>query len=145
MKYSAFAEAAAEATAGLKEIDAEINRLMAQRDLLETLVHQLSSVLPADTRAIPADTGSRAGTLPDNPAEEHLSYANGVSEDRSYSNQQEEWPTHSGDGTAPETDAPAAEQASYTDLVAQSKPYSLRNEGWPATSPVDQRGLRRLL
>jgi hypothetical protein len=145
MNYSAFAEAAAEATAGLKEIDAEINRLMAQRDLLESLAHQLQSVVPADTRALPADVSSRTGARSDYPAEEHSSYTNGEADGGSYAHQQEQWSTHSADGTAQEPDAHAAEQPSYTESGSQSKPYSLRSDGWPASSAVDQRGLRKLL
>jgi hypothetical protein len=143
MRYSAFEQAAVEASAGVKEIDAEIKRLKVKRDLLETLVHQLLTVLPASTEAVPADGGNRAGTTPDNPAAEQPSFANGVAEAKSDSSGQEEWPTESASGTPP--DAPADEQPSYTDLLSQNKPYSLRNEGWPASSPVDQRGIRQLL
>ena len=143
MRYSAFEQAAVEASAGVKEIDAEMSRLKVKRELLQTLVHQLLSVLPANTEPIPADGGNRAGTAPDHPVAEQPSYANGMGEGQPYSNGQEEAPASSAAGTAP--DASAAEQPSYADLLAQGKPYSLRNEGWPSSSSVDQRGIRQLL
>jgi hypothetical protein len=145
MKYSAFEQAAAEASSGVNEIDAEINRLMAKRDVLEKLVHQLLAVLPGSTEANPAaDGGSEAGAIPDDRAARQPSFADGAAERESYSSE-EEGPAHYAAGTAPEPDAPQTEQPSYADLMSQGKPYSLRNEGWPASSAVDQRGLRRLL
>ena len=61
MKYSTFELAAAEASAGLKEVDAEIEQLEAKRqsleakrELLENLVNQLLMVLPTD-QAVSAD------------------------------------------------------------------------------------------
>jgi hypothetical protein len=145
MKYSAFEGAAAEASAGVKEIDAEINRLLAKRDLLERLAHQLLSVLASSTEAIPADGDDKAGAMPDDPAAQQPSYSNGVAEAKFNSIGQEEWPASSVAGSASEPDEAATEQPSYSDHLTQSKPYSLRNEGWPASSAVDQRGLRQLL
>jgi hypothetical protein len=144
MKYNTFEEAAAEASAGVKEIDAEINRLMAKRDLLETLAQQLLAVLPSINDAIPA-SGNKAAAMPDNPADQQPSFADGAAEVKSYSTGQEEWPAYSAAGAEPEPNAPETEQLTYADALAQNKPYSLRNEGWPASSAVDQRGLRQLL
>lgn len=56
MRYSTFEQAAAEASYGMKEIDTQLQQLMAQveqlkakRDLLETLWRQLSSIRPTGT------------------------------------------------------------------------------------------------
>jgi hypothetical protein len=152
MRYSTFEQAAAEASAGVQEIDAEIQQLTAKRELLQTLAHQLLAVLPALAEAAPANGGNNGGRLLDNPAAEHPSWANGAADDHSYSSGNEESPAWSSAdgapspaGTAPEAEAPAAEQPAFAELLSQNKPYSLRNEGWPSSSAVDQRGLRRLL
>ncbi|HEV2277292.1 MAG TPA: hypothetical protein VGS02_03880 [Acidobacteriaceae bacterium] len=54
MRYSAFEQAAAEATSGMKEIETQIEQLMAQmdqlkgkRDLLDNLSQQLALLQPA--------------------------------------------------------------------------------------------------
>ena len=52
MKYSAFEQAAVEASAGAKEIDAEIGRLKAKRQALENLVRQLLAVLPTSGETV---------------------------------------------------------------------------------------------
>jgi hypothetical protein len=143
MKYSAFAEAAVEATAGMKEIDAEIERLTAKRDVLEALAHQLLMIVPEHAAANRGDEGDHAGMTPGYPAAEQPSYANGAAEDHSYSAQHGEWQASSAGATT--QDAPAAEQPLSADYLSQAKPYSLRTDGWPASSAVDQRGIRNLL
>lgn len=45
MKYSAFEQAALEAKAGLQEIDAQIERLQAKRDMLEMLQRSARQLL----------------------------------------------------------------------------------------------------
>lgn len=140
MRYSTFEEAAVEASTGVKEIDAEIERLMAKRDALDTLVRQLSAVLP-----MIADAGSagKSGSASETPAEP-FSRAEGLAEARPYPVRKEEWPSYAPAGA--ETEAPAAmEQPSFTDLLSQGNSYSLRHEGWPASSPSDQRGIRERL
>lgn len=62
MKYRAFEEAAAEARAGIEELEAEIDRLKARRDLLqvlEALLGQVQGVFPMSSEAAPAEDGAR--------------------------------------------------------------------------------------
>jgi hypothetical protein len=57
MKYRLIEQAADEARAGIEELDAEIDRLSARRELLqvlEALVHQALTVLPTSADALPA-------------------------------------------------------------------------------------------
>ena len=147
MKYSTFEQAAAEASAGVQEIDSEINRLMAKRDLLETLAHQLLTALPKLAEATPRLTSgeSQGAAMVDPPAAQQPSYAHEAAEPNSYSTQPEEWSTSPAASPAPETEAAATEQPSYMDALTPNKPYSLRNGGWPSSAPVDQRGLRQLI
>jgi hypothetical protein len=93
MKYSAFEQAAIEASAGLKEIDAEFEQLEARkqsleskRELLETLVHQLLMVLPSN-QAFSADAAASGA-----PAAKASSFSNGAPEGKSFSQRKEEWP-----------------------------------------------------
>ena len=60
MRYSAFEQAAAEASIGVREIDSQLDQLKAQleqlktkRDLLETLRRQLDAVRPSAEAAAP--------------------------------------------------------------------------------------------
>jgi hypothetical protein len=152
MRYSLFEQAAAEANSGMKEIDAEIQRLRGKRDLLATLAQQLAAVLPALTDGAPAGGGNKAGALPDSAAAEHPHFANGAAESTVFATRQEDVPgdssadtAPSSAGAAPETEVPATHEPSFAELLAQSKPYSLRNEGWPSSAAVDQRGLRQLI
>jgi hypothetical protein len=144
MRYSTFEQAAVEASAAVKEIDAEIQRLMAKRDLLETLAHQLKTVLPALAVATQADAGNQAGAPPNNPAVvEQPVQANVAAESQTPSTKQDQWMAYA--AATPPPEAPAAQRPSYAELLEQSKPYSLRNEGWPSTTPADQREFRQLL
>lgn len=75
MKYIVFEQAAVEASAGLQEVDAEIEELVARKqsleskkDLLDTLVHQLKLVLPAGHREYSTELPDEAAALPDGPA-----------------------------------------------------------------------------
>jgi hypothetical protein len=137
MRYSTIEQAAAEATAGVEEIDAEIHRLMATRDMLATLADQLNGALPAIAEAFPAVAGNHVAALPDHPAAEHGYSGNGAPEDHA---------AYAHSSAAPASADPASPpEPSYAELVGQTKTFSLRNEGWPATSSVDQRGLRQLL
>lgn len=137
LKYSAFEEAAVEASAGVKEIDAEIERLQAKRELLETkrdvlegLVHQLLSIVPMSGE-----------TTADAPAAEQ--HADHQPEEPSYSHGKDEWSGYPAADMVPE--APEAEQPAYANLAPAGKPASLRDEGWRASARVDQRGIRELL
>jgi len=70
MKSGVFEQAAMEARAGKKEIDAEINRLKARRELLEvleTLVRHVLAVVSMSTEAIPAAGSDNADTKSDVP------------------------------------------------------------------------------
>ena len=89
MKYSAFEQAAVEASAGIKEIDAEIDKLRARKELLEvleTLVHQLLSVLPRNAAAVPV------GKAFDASVAEQPSFVSSAPEEESDSPRNEEWP-----------------------------------------------------
>ena len=58
MKYRVFEQAAAEARAEIQELDAEIDRLKAKRELLqvaEALLRQVLAAVPMSTDALPAD------------------------------------------------------------------------------------------
>jgi hypothetical protein len=93
MKYTVLEQAAAEARAGMKEIDAEIDRLKARRELLEvmeTVVRQLLTVAPASSEAIPGTEGNKPGTTPDAPAAEPRPFAEGLAEGKSDSVRREE-------------------------------------------------------
>lgn len=71
MKSGAFEQAAIEACAGKREIDAEINRLKVRRDLLElleTLVRNLLVVLSMRTEASRGGRSDNADTKSDAPA-----------------------------------------------------------------------------
>lgn len=98
MKYSAFEQAAIEASAGLKEIDAEFEQLEARkqtleskRELLETLVHQLLLVLPTAE-------SDKGGVLAGTPAKSS-SFAS-APDAKSFSQRKEEWPAFVQQSTA---------------------------------------------
>jgi hypothetical protein len=138
MKYSTIEQAAIEASVGVKEVDAEIQRLKAKRDLLATIAQQLSAVLPAIAEAFPGDGNNQTEPARDTPPAERPSF---MESDASAS--------YAGaapyaTGTVAEQEAPAAPR-SFAELFAQSKTFSLRNEGWPASAGMDQQGLRQLL
>lgn len=75
MNYIVFEQAAVEASAGLQEVDAEIEQLVARRQLLEskkvlldTLVNQLLLVLPNGNPDCSAEPLDDAAALPDGHA-----------------------------------------------------------------------------
>jgi hypothetical protein len=99
MKYSAFEQAAIEASAGLKEIDAEIEQIELQkhtlaekRELLESLVHQLLMVLPTRGGAFASDPAEP-------PAARPSSFLNSAA-DKPFSVRKEEWPAFVQNSTA---------------------------------------------
>jgi len=62
MRYTVFEQAASEARAGMKEIDAEIDRLKARRELLEvleTISRQLLTVVPMSAGPVPVAPGNK--------------------------------------------------------------------------------------
>jgi hypothetical protein len=174
MKYSAFEEAAVEASIGLREIDAEIEQLTAKRKMLGVLVQQLSAVLPLCAEENSADEANHAVAT----AADLSSGANGLPEDSSYSLRKNGWspqPPAAAAADAPAAEqfsaaknlpeakaaladgwpthsqaatavaAPAAEQSSFANTVSEGKSHSLRTEGWPSSSATEQRGIRELL
>lgn len=146
MNHRVFEMAAIEARAGITEIEAEIDRLKARRELLEVLesvVHQVLTVVPMTTDPIPAGRGNDAGAPPETPAREQPSFVDRSPERRSDSLQNVDWPPDNAAAAAPE--APATEQPSLADLISQDKPHSLRDERWPTGSPIDPRRIRELL
>ncbi len=142
MKYSTFEEAAVEASIGLREVDAEIERLTAKRKLLGTLVQQLSAVLPLCAEEPSADESTAHNADADEPAAEPV-LRNALPETKPSSLREDGWPSHASVATA--AVAPAAEQAPSANGLADAKAYSLRSEGWPASAPAEQRGIRELL
>jgi len=83
MRQSVFEQAAAEARVGIVEIDAEIDRLKARRELLEVLesmARQLLTVVPMSTGPVPVAGAGKAGAASDAPAEDQPSLAAGRTE-----------------------------------------------------------------
>lgn len=76
MNLIVFEQAAVEASAGLQEVDAEIEQLVARRqvleskkELLDALVHQLLLVLPTENQVVSAQViDDDAPALPESPA-----------------------------------------------------------------------------
>ncbi len=128
MNYSTFEQAAVEARTALKEIDAEIERLKAKKDLLATLGRQLLSVLPMCSEA--TDEGNKGGTAGETPAGDQAFSAAGLSDGKDFSLRKDTWPTHAPTATA--TAAPVAAEPSLAEVLSEGKPYSLRKEGWPS-------------
>jgi TolA-binding protein len=67
MRYSAFEEAAAEATAGMKEVESRLEQLMGEvdqlkgkRELLRGLAHQLNILRAEGINGAPADSAPQA-------------------------------------------------------------------------------------
>jgi hypothetical protein len=78
MKYTALEQAAGEARAGIKEIDAEIDRLEAQRELLEVfemLVCRVLTVLPMSAETNSAGKRNSPGTKSVTPVTGKPSFA----------------------------------------------------------------------
>lgn len=104
MKSLVFEQAAIEASAGKTEIDAEINRLKARRELLkvlDTLVRHVLAVASMSTEAIPAYRSDNADTKSEAPLALQPS-----------------------DVSSPET--AGAEQFSFANLLSQSNALSRR-------------------
>lgn len=94
MKYSAFEQAALEASAGLKEIDAEIERLKAKREMLELLERSARHILaaePAKVEALPANEPSQTGVIAYEAPFEQPTFGNRLQERNSSSNGKDEW------------------------------------------------------
>ncbi|MGB6133022.1 MAG: hypothetical protein WCC14_06430 [Acidobacteriaceae bacterium] len=143
MNYSTFEQAAVEASTGLREIDAEIERLNTKKALLEPLVRQLSAILPLMTEAGQADEVNNAGTAAVAPVAEQSFSTDGLPEGNSDSLRKAGWPTHTTAGTT--ADAPAVEQPSLAGALPEGKSFSLRTEGWPSGSTNGNRGIREIL
>ncbi len=70
MRFAVFEQAASEARAGMKEIDAEIDRLKARRELLEvleTISRQLLTVVPMNAGPVPVGGGNKPPGNMDEP------------------------------------------------------------------------------
>ncbi|HTX41494.1 MAG TPA: hypothetical protein VMD25_06675 [Acidobacteriaceae bacterium] len=145
MKYSVFEQAGVEARAGIKEIDATIDRLKAQRELLEVLesvVRQVLTVVPMSTEVIPARAIETVAVVPDAPAAEQPPVAAAPPEGRSGALRMDEWPAGSPSRTPPDD---ASEPPSLADLISHGKPQALREERWPTWPPDDERRIRDIL
>ena len=154
MKNGVFEQAAIEASAGLKDIDAQIEQiearkeeLLANRDLLESVGRQLCTMLSMAPAHAPAEEAYESdAAAPEEPVAEHaepIFAATDEPEAEAHPVQEEEPQECAPVAAAAET--PAGDAPSFADLLSQSKPYSLRNDGWPAATPVGQRTLRSLL
>ncbi len=147
MKYSVFEQAGIEARAGIKVIDAAIDRLRAQRELLEVLesvVRQVLTVVPMSTEEIPAREPSAPAALPDAPAAEQAAVAGGLPEDALGAMRMDEWPADSPARDTPDT-AASEPPPSLADLISHAKPQALREERWSAWPPDDERRIREVL
>lgn len=147
MKHSAFEEAAIEASIGLREVDAEIERLTAKKELLGTLVRQLSAILPMCADDSPADPATKPDTA-DASAAAQPAVAEALPETKPLSLRNDAWPTHPPAATSPAATAavaPSPEQPSFANSLSEARPYSLRSDGWPNSSQTEQRGIRELL
>jgi hypothetical protein len=146
MKHSVFEQAGIEARVGIKEIDAMIDRLKAQRELLEvfdSVVRQVLTVVPMDTEPIPVAAPEKAPATPDPPAVQQPSVADALPEARSGSVRMDEWPGDAHDESTPDT--AATEPPSLADLISHGKPQALREERWPSWPPDDERRIRDIL
>jgi hypothetical protein len=73
MRHIVFEQAAAEARVGISEIDAEIDRLKARRELLEvleTISRQLLTVMPMSIGPMPVRAGNNSAITIDTPGAE---------------------------------------------------------------------------
>lgn len=94
MKYSAFEQAALEASAGLREIDAEIERLKAKKEALELLqasARQLLASEPAKVETFPAIEATPAPKAVYESPFEQPAYAHRAPEPVAPSSAKEEW------------------------------------------------------
>lgn len=146
MKYSAFEQAAAEARAGIREIDAEIDRLKAHRELLEvfdTLARQVLTVLPMSSETTPSRPGAAPVGKFGAPGAGQPAHADGVPMGGSESLRREEQPPES---PIQETSAASeARQIPRADSPSQEEPRPIRSEGWPTSSRLDLPGIRKLV
>lgn len=129
MKYSAFEQAAVEARSGLKEIDAEIDRLKAKKALLESLGRQLLTVLPMCSETDAADDNMHAGASEDAAAAEEA--ANALPEGKPFTLRKDGWPS-SFPGASKAGEPTPARQTAPLEALPDGKPFSLRKEGWPS-------------
>jgi hypothetical protein len=142
MKYRVFEQAAAEARAGIQELDAEIDRLWARRELLqvlEALVHQVLAVVPMSTEAIPAEAAHNRGRQPEIAVVEQPFCGDSLPEGYSEPLQREESPTaHPAVATA---DMPRAGQPSVADSLPDGASDSPEGDepaiGSPATAAAE--------
>lgn len=130
MNYSAFEQAAVEASTGVKEIDAEMERLAAKREVLRTLVHNLLAVLPANTEAIPAPAACQAGPALHAPEPEEPSFASRLPQSEPSSFRREGWPH-----------APVVEQPALAASEPESEPSSPAQEEWSQAPAEEQPAL----
>jgi len=145
MKSAVFERAVLEARNGIREIDAEIDRLKAHRELLEvfeTLSRQLLTVVPmgADPAALPGPAAKKS----DPPAPPPPSTGGTLPNRESTSPREHEPPAESPSGSSP--DAPAAGQPLPLDpSPSASNLYSLPSEERPASLSIDWEKLRKLI
>lgn len=146
MKYSAFEQAAAEARAGIREIDAEIDRLKAHRELLEvfeTLARQVLTVLPMSSETTPAGPGAAPVGKFGAPAAGEPAYASGVLKGGSESHRREEKLPES--RIQETSNASEPRQIPRPDSPSQEEPGPIRSEGWSTSSRLDLPGIRKLV
>lgn len=150
MKPSAFELAAIEARDGVKDIDAELERLNARkqaleakRELLESLARQLLAVAPTGAEANAADQGSQSGTSSEAPKAVQPAIAQGVPKSIPPSARKDEWSLYI--AASAQADSPEADQPSVVDLLSQGKGKSIRAEGFPTIAPANGRGIREVL
>lgn len=134
MRYNVFEQAAVEATIGAKEIDAEIERLKARKEVLETLMRQLSMALPM----LGEETEeSKPETTGEEPASGPASRKEGLPNGKA---QLDEWSSFISASTTPPI--PITEPPYVADYRPASNLLSLRVAGLPSQPPAGPRGLR---
>ena len=134
MKYNVFEQAAVEANIGVKEIDAEIERLRARKEVLETLMRQLSMALPMLGEETEENKPEGATEM---PAPESASRREGLTNGKA---QLDEWSSFI---SASKSQANAIPEPPYlADYRPQSNLLSLRVAGLPSQPPAGQRGAR---
>lgn len=151
MKYDALQLAAAEASAELQKLVAEIEHLetrrillLARRESLQIVGRHLVSVMSMISESTPADENVDMVAAPELPASEPAVHANALPEPEPepVPVPLEEVSAGSAADTVP--DAPPAKWPSLAELLAKSKPSTLRDEGWRAVPQATHLELRAL-
>lgn len=154
MKYEALQKAADEASAGLQEVVAELDRLearrvalLAKRESLQAVGHHLLTVMSTLCNPMAAGPSVEQEPLREAPAFEPALHTEALPEPEPVpleeaSASMEDASVGTPDAAVP--DAPPTPWPSLADLLAKSKPTTLRDEGWRAVPQATHLELRAL-